>query len=332
MLMPGRGYSATGAYRYGFNGKENDNEVKGEGNQQDYGMRIYDPRLGRFLSVDPITKSYPMLTPYQFASNSPIASIDLDGKEGLVATGMPNLVDGRPTGLVVTSEMALEINRNAAVAIFKSAFTEELPRKFIDHYANEGGKSYRLSMSEMKSLNVTRTGIQGRVKADISKFSEKTSKVGFRDRGKARIIHFSNYKIQGAANVGGTLGRFTIEIEGRVTYDKNDKSKWLFEGKMRYYDIYDFETETSSENDLQRSDWGNLQTEIARRFLPGQAFEITSDWIAVRQTNEDEWFDYFNKTSVESKQNRVSNELQKPVENNKDHGSTREINDVKSDL
>ncbi len=46
---------AEGLYRYGFNGKENDNEVKGEGNQQDYGFRIYDPRLGRFLSVDPLT-------------------------------------------------------------------------------------------------------------------------------------------------------------------------------------------------------------------------------------------------------------------------------------
>jgi RHS repeat-associated protein len=68
-------------YRYGFNGKENDNDVKGEGNQQDYGMRIYDPRLGRFLSVDPITKEYPELTPYQFASNSPIENIDLDGLE-----------------------------------------------------------------------------------------------------------------------------------------------------------------------------------------------------------------------------------------------------------
>lgn len=42
--------AGEGIYRYGFNGKENDNEVKGEGNQQDYGMRIYDPRLGKFLS------------------------------------------------------------------------------------------------------------------------------------------------------------------------------------------------------------------------------------------------------------------------------------------
>ena len=81
MQMTGRKYAATGKYRYGFNGKENDNDVKGDGNQQDYGMRIYDPRLGKFLSVDPITKNYPMLTPYQFASNRPIDGIDLDGLE-----------------------------------------------------------------------------------------------------------------------------------------------------------------------------------------------------------------------------------------------------------
>ncbi len=79
--MPGRKFSAGSVYRYGFNGKENDNEVKGEGNQQDYGERIYDIRLGRFLSTDPLTKSYPELTPYQFASNTPIQATDLDGLE-----------------------------------------------------------------------------------------------------------------------------------------------------------------------------------------------------------------------------------------------------------
>jgi RHS repeat-associated protein len=72
---------ACSAYRYGFNGKENDDEVKGGGNQQDYGMRIYDPRLGRFLSIDPLTKEYPWYTPYQFAGNKPIKFIDIDGSE-----------------------------------------------------------------------------------------------------------------------------------------------------------------------------------------------------------------------------------------------------------
>lgn len=82
MQMPGRKYQpGSSSYRYGFNGKENDSEVKGEGNQQDYGFRIYDPRLGRFLSVDPLIANYPELASYQFASNRPIAAIDLDGLE-----------------------------------------------------------------------------------------------------------------------------------------------------------------------------------------------------------------------------------------------------------
>lgn len=55
--------------------------MKGEGNQQDYGMRVYDPRVGKFLSVDPMRQSYPELTPYQFASNRPIDAVDIDGAE-----------------------------------------------------------------------------------------------------------------------------------------------------------------------------------------------------------------------------------------------------------
>jgi RHS repeat-associated protein len=80
-LMPGRRSGEDGKYRYGYNGKENDNEVKGAGNQQDYGARVYDPRLGRFLSTDPLSKSFPWYSPYQFAGNMPIAAVDLDGEE-----------------------------------------------------------------------------------------------------------------------------------------------------------------------------------------------------------------------------------------------------------
>ncbi len=84
-LMPGRKYSqANSSYRYGFNGKENDNDVKGEGNQQDYGMRIYDPRLGRFLSVDPKASKFADMSPYCAMANNPIFYIDPDGQEIVV--------------------------------------------------------------------------------------------------------------------------------------------------------------------------------------------------------------------------------------------------------
>ncbi|MCB0711036.1 MAG: thrombospondin type 3 repeat-containing protein [Ignavibacteriae bacterium] len=88
MLQPERHWS-TEDHRYGFNGKEMDNDwndggVAGEGtgNVYDYGFRIYDPRLGRFMSVDPLSPSYPWYTPYQYASNTPILYIDIDGLEG----------------------------------------------------------------------------------------------------------------------------------------------------------------------------------------------------------------------------------------------------------
>jgi RHS repeat-associated protein len=70
-----------GDYRYGFNGKEKDQDGEFGNTHYDYGFRIYNPAIAKFLSVDPLTSSYPMLTPYQFASNTPISGVDLDGLE-----------------------------------------------------------------------------------------------------------------------------------------------------------------------------------------------------------------------------------------------------------
>lgn len=50
-------------------------------------LEIYNPAIARFLSVDPLTSSYPHLTPYAFAENDVIRSIDLDGLEKLALSG-----------------------------------------------------------------------------------------------------------------------------------------------------------------------------------------------------------------------------------------------------
>lgn len=55
-------------------------------------MRIYDTRLARFLSIDPIFRKYPELSPYQFASNRPIEGVDQDGLEFIGSTGIPSFV------------------------------------------------------------------------------------------------------------------------------------------------------------------------------------------------------------------------------------------------
>ena len=87
----------TGYYGFGFNGQEKDQETYGEGNEYDYGFRIYNPRIGRFLSVDPLFKNYFSFSTYNFALNSPIFLKDADGRLAVDANGNPiYVVNGKP--------------------------------------------------------------------------------------------------------------------------------------------------------------------------------------------------------------------------------------------
>ncbi|MBU0488928.1 MAG: RHS repeat-associated core domain-containing protein [Bacteroidetes bacterium] len=73
-------------YMYGYNGKEKINEVTGlNGSHLDFGARIYDSRLGRWLSVDPLFSQTPGESSYVFVGNNPVAYIDPDGQFKLSA-------------------------------------------------------------------------------------------------------------------------------------------------------------------------------------------------------------------------------------------------------
>jgi RHS repeat-associated protein len=80
MLLPNR-HESSNEYRYGFNGMEKDDEVSGEGNSYDFGARLYNPRVGRWLSIDPFASKYADISPYVFVANNPIIFIDPDGKD-----------------------------------------------------------------------------------------------------------------------------------------------------------------------------------------------------------------------------------------------------------
>jgi RHS repeat-associated protein len=93
-----------GDYRYGFNGKEKDQDGEFDNTHYDYGFRTYNPAIAKFLSVDPLTASYPWYTPYQFAGNTPIQAIDLDGLEPTKSTESITLIseDGESTTVLRT--------------------------------------------------------------------------------------------------------------------------------------------------------------------------------------------------------------------------------------
>ena len=80
MLVPNR-HGSSNSYRYGFQGQEKDDELKGEGNSLNYTFRMHDPRVGRFFARDPLYRNYPWYSPYQFGGNRVIDMIELEGLE-----------------------------------------------------------------------------------------------------------------------------------------------------------------------------------------------------------------------------------------------------------
>jgi RHS repeat-associated protein len=87
MVMPGRHTESTD-YRYAYNGMEQDNEIKGDGNSYTTEFRQYDPRLGRWLSLDPLVDDFPDMSPYCAFDNNPIYYQDALGE----AAGPPRWV------------------------------------------------------------------------------------------------------------------------------------------------------------------------------------------------------------------------------------------------
>ncbi|MDB5250687.1 MAG: repeat protein [Segetibacter sp.] len=137
-------------YRYGFNGKENDNELKGEGNSLDYGDRIYDPRIGRWLSVDPLQKKYPNWSPYNFVMNSPLKLKDENGKDVSVS------IDGN--SIVFTSTIYITGPGASDVATNANKTYTEFSKAALQNrtYKDTEGKVYNVQI-QMNFVSVDPT-------------------------------------------------------------------------------------------------------------------------------------------------------------------------------
>jgi len=64
--------------RYKYNGKEE--QVTGDLNYLDYGARMYDSGLGRWICIDPLTEQYTNMGGYIHVSNNPVKFVDIDGR------------------------------------------------------------------------------------------------------------------------------------------------------------------------------------------------------------------------------------------------------------
>jgi RHS repeat-associated protein len=157
--MPGRQFN-NGSYRYGFNGKENDNEVKGTGNSVDFGARIYDSRLGKMLSVDPMFHKYPDMSPYNYSLNNPIYFRDGDGNEVIDMSG------NKVTVLYTPKE------DGTYSADYK--FAPGTSQKVQDHFMANGGRAINAAIQTPTGRNQVQKIIDSKDKIHTSIHPGKT--------------------------------------------------------------------------------------------------------------------------------------------------------------
>ncbi len=125
LFMKGRTYSDT-TYRYGFNGKENDNEWS----KIDFGGRGYDARLGRWMSTDPQEDEFPGFSPYNYSLNSPLMFVDPDGESPISIFAKMALKQGirKAATEFIESQIKKRIADYAGKKILSKAFAKTLAR------------------------------------------------------------------------------------------------------------------------------------------------------------------------------------------------------------
>ena len=182
MLLPNR-HGSSDKYRYGFQGQEKDDEVKGEGNSVNYKYRMHDPRIGRFLSMDPLKADYPWNSPYAFAENKVIQFIELEGLEATENRwSIQYDEDGNNIGLNFEYIVDDFQDEDKVLTSVLPPWTEKGMQSQLDQMHMQKGEFYRLdfrdsqgrkdfmiftSFEDMKSFseNLPKSGLMGRLAA-----------------------------------------------------------------------------------------------------------------------------------------------------------------------
>jgi RHS repeat-associated protein len=109
-------------YSYAFNGMETDKEVSGTGNSYTTQFRQYDPRLGRWKSLDPLAGKYPGQSPFAAFNNNPLYFVDPLGLEGEPTGGDDDIKKGndlKPVDVVYNPDVKSTVGQLfSAVGVF----------------------------------------------------------------------------------------------------------------------------------------------------------------------------------------------------------------------
>ena len=226
------GRTVSGGYRFGFQGSEKDNEFKGDGNSYTTEFRQLDPRLGRWLSVDPLAVNYPNITPYQFCADNPLLFFDPDGKDIIIAvTSMAK----KPNGAGENGHMAIIVGNDE---IGWHVFSVENVKNF-DTYVKEEEAIFK---DQVQVIEAIITGNKGIV---------------FYHHEEATLDELQNYLIQNAPGVanneenkGFGYDRF-IKLNNTSAEDDEAFLQYLLGLTSDDYDVYEFVQNNCSSTSLE---------------------------------------------------------------------------------
>jgi RHS repeat-associated protein len=221
MTMPGRNYQSD-KYRYGFNGKEKDKDIS-EGDL-DFGERIYDGRIARFLSIDKYTNKLPYYSPYLYAGNKPILCIDKDGNIEVIVTLYQRGIDGT---IVKVGECTTTIKTiEDAKGIERDAYRINVLYE-INETSRQINPQTVESTYEYKLISVLADGNTG-LDSDEQ------------DKRDHPVDHFFNKLFKGVANSIGVGGLAKGQKDHLYGYGREDNGEYITEDRAKMYTIDGF--------------------------------------------------------------------------------------------
>jgi RHS repeat-associated protein len=170
----GEQYLLMPANRYKFNGKELQTIANME--YLDYGARLYDPTIARWLTRDPLADDYYSLSPYGYCAGNPIKYIDVNGE--FIGTIIGAVVGG-VTGAYDSYKKGGDVWAGAAEGAVSGAIARATIDLAVAATVATGGGTLGGALSKgLQAASNSTKALQGTMSKNINETAKTLTKMG----------------------------------------------------------------------------------------------------------------------------------------------------------